>query len=139
MQSTSWLTFGVSGAVTRTAIHFFPASLGSGAPYPAQCHLSLLVGQVRKSVQLDGARLGQPDGLWVEDAFPVLREQGGLFGLEITVATSQPRVEVGASSGVMALASRLPDCPSLRFWRNCSDRAISGRASNAPALRIREP
>ena len=117
MQTATWLTFGISGAITRTAVHFFPASLGSGAPYPAQCQLTLITGGSRKSVQLDGARLGQPDGVWVEDAFPVLREQqGGLFGLEVTITTSQPRVDLGASAIVMEFASRLPDRPSLRFW-----------------------
>jgi hypothetical protein len=55
---------------------------------------------------LDGGRLGQPDGVRLEDAFPSLRgEASGLFGLEIQLSCSQGRVNLLASQASLELVS----------------------------------
>ena len=85
------LAFCISSANTKSRVHFFPAAGISSGPYPIFCKLTLFgKGVERKSVMLDGGRLGQPDGLRLEDAFPTLRsEQSGMFGLEIELSCPQ--------------------------------------------------
>lgn len=115
MQAIGWLTFGISNAVTQTCVHFFPAADAVTAPYPALCNLTLFHKNVgRKSVVLEGGRLGNPDGVWAKDAFPGLTEEGtGLFGMEVDVACSQPRIDVSGSGCVIELASQ---GLLTRFW-----------------------
>lgn len=77
-------------------------------PYPAQCKLSLFGnGMEPRSVVLEGARLSQPDGLWLDDAFPQMKEGAGLYGLFVELQTPQPRVNIEASACVMELHSSL--------------------------------
>lgn len=115
MQSVRWITFCISNAVTRSIVHFFPASVNIAGPYGAQCKLSLFGKDVeRKSVVLEGARFGQPDGFRLDDVFPQLQEGvSGFFGLEFEITTTQPRTDLSASSCVIELSSRGQSC---RFW-----------------------
>ena len=71
------------------------------------CRLSLFGrGIERRSVQLDGGRLNQPDGLRVEDAFPLLNLDGaGLIGLEVQLTCPQGRVDITRSRVVMEMVS----------------------------------
>jgi hypothetical protein len=51
-----------------------------------------------KTVQLDGGRVSQPDGLRIEDAFPnVLAEAAGPIGLEVILRASQGRLNLLSS------------------------------------------
>lgn len=106
MQSVKWLTFCVSDAICKTIVHFFPSAGVVTAPYPAECKLTLFGKDLEtKSVVLDGARFGQPDGVRIEDAFPILRqERDSLAGLEIEISSSQPRVNLESSSCIIELA-----------------------------------
>ena len=115
MQNVRWLTFCVSNAITRSVVHFFPASVSVAAPYAANCKLTLFgKGIESKSVALDGARFGQPDGVRLDDVFPQLQEgTNGFFGLEFEITTPQPRTDLSASSCIIELASRGQSC---RFW-----------------------
>ncbi len=115
MQSVKWVTFGISNALTRTVVHFFPSEGGVTAPYPASCSLRVFgAGIIEKRVVIEGARLSHPDGVRVEDAFPALKSDGtGIFGLEIEVETLQPRIDISASGCVVELASK---GHSARFW-----------------------
>ena len=116
MQNVRWITFGMTGSVAKTAVHFFPYGYNVSAPYPAQCHLSVHYDDLSKSVILDGARLGQPDGLFLEDAFPGLKDaHNSLFGLELTINCSQPRIELSASSCIVELVSRASAMFGTRF------------------------
>lgn len=107
-QNVAWLGFCTSGTLTRTAVHFFPSAGGVTAPYAAQCKLSIFChGSERKSVVLDGARLSQPDGVWLDDAFPELRSANGLVGMEVEIHTTQPRVDMSASGCILEFHSGL--------------------------------
>jgi hypothetical protein len=135
MQSIRWLGFCVSQSMSRSLLHFFPSCENASAPYPATCTLTLLkpresparadpargaatgdrqvtadglVGQVeRMVVTLDGGRLGHPDGLRLEDAFPILRTAAsGMCGLEIEISTPQPRLDVSSSGCVLEVISQ---------------------------------
>jgi hypothetical protein len=113
-QTTTWLSCIAAGTLTRSVVHFFPSSGGVSAPYPAQCKLTLFgTGVEPKSVILEGARLSQPDGLWLDDAFPNLRQGGGFLGLFIELHTPQPRVDITSSGCVVELHSALN---LTRFW-----------------------
>jgi hypothetical protein len=115
MHTVRWLTFCISNAVTRSVVHFFPASVNVAGPYQAQCKLSLFGKDIeKKSVVLEGARFGQPDGFRLDDVFPQLQEgTSGFFGLEFEISTPQPRTDLSASACVIELSSRGQSC---RFW-----------------------
>lgn len=115
MQSVRWVTFCISNAVTRSIVHFFPASVNMAGPYACQCKLTLFRKDAEpKSVALEGARFGQPDGFRLDDVFPQLQEgTSGFFGLEFEISTGQPRTDLSASSCIIELSSRGQSC---RFW-----------------------
>jgi len=127
MQSVKWMSFGISNALTRTVVHFFPSEGGVTGPYPASCALRIFgKGVQEKRIVIEGARLSHPDGVRVEDAFPALKsDQVGLFGLEIEVSTIQPRVDIGASSCVVELASK---GHSAKFWPKKLEIIVSSTA-----------
>ncbi len=137
MQTVRWLGFCVSQSMSRSLLHFFPSCENASAPYPATCTLTLLAGEgsgqnnavqphaiqrngpdargaqldaappVRAVVALEGGRLGHPDGLRLEDAFPTLRtEVSGLFGIQVEISTPQPRLDVGSSGCVLEVISQ---------------------------------
>lgn len=106
MQQVRWLGFCASQALSRSVAHFFPSSESASAPYSASCKLSLFGNDLpANTVVLDGARIGHPDGVRLDDAFPILRQQqvGGLFGLEVEVSTPQPRLDVDVSECVVEI------------------------------------
>lgn len=125
MQAIKWLTFGISNALTKTVVHFFPSSGNVTAPYPAHCKLSIFGKDLqRKSILVEGARLSQPDGIKMEEAFPQLKSDvSGYFGLEVEISTPQPRIDLSGSSCVIELAAR---SHSARFWPRCLNGAQSG-------------
>ncbi|MBN8549300.1 MAG: hypothetical protein J0M12_08305 [Deltaproteobacteria bacterium] len=133
MQTVRWLSFCISNAVTRSVVHFFPASVNVAGPYAAQCKLSLFGKDIeRKSVVLEGARFGQPDGFRLDDVFPQLQEgTSGFFGLEFELSTTQPRTDLSASTCVIELSSRGQSC---RFWprRYIQDTEPSPRSALIP-------
>ncbi len=112
-QTVSWVGPCVASGLTRTVIHFFPAARGVASPYAVSCRLTLFgEGAERRSVVLEGARLNQPDGLFVEEAFPELAQMTGASGtgsagLELELFTDQPRVDVGPSRCVFEYHSGL--------------------------------
>jgi hypothetical protein len=101
------LAFCFSTAAIKSRVHFFPSAGVTSGPYSISCMLTLFgKGVERRSVMLDGGRLGQPDGVRLEDAFPSLRgEASGLFGLEIQLSCSQGRVNLRASQAAVELVS----------------------------------
>lgn len=115
MQTVSWLAYGISNALTRTVVHFYPSAGNVTAPYPALCRLSVFgEGLSRETVTIEGVRLSQPDGIRVEDAFPALKEgSAALYGLSIDLAINQARMDLSESLCVIELSSRIQ---SARFW-----------------------
>ena len=115
IQSVRWIAFGISNSSTKTIVHFFPSEGGVSAPYPATCTLKIFGSKMQeRKVVIEGARLSHPDGVRLEQAFPSLGEENiGNFGLEIEVATIQPRVDVSPSSCIIELVSK---GYSTRYW-----------------------
>lgn len=105
--SVRTLVFCLSTASIKTRIHFFPSAGATGGHFPVSCLLTLFgKGIEKKSVLLDGGRLNQPDGLRLEDAFPVLRgEVSGVFGLEIQLSCQQGRVNLLSSQAAVEFVS----------------------------------
>ena len=126
MQTVKWIGFGVSNALSRTVVHFFPSGGGVTAPYPANCTLNLfglildegVVTGKRDSnewkIVLEGARLSQPDGVRLDQAFEDLA-QGvkGFFGITVELSTGQPKVDLAGSSCIIEHSSR---ANSVRFY-----------------------
>jgi len=104
----AWLTFCVSNPVTRTYVHFFPSSGPLAAPYQANCALTLLApGKDAETVVLEGARLSQPDGVRIDQAFEDASDGAAVpLCLIVELTTPQPKVDLSASGCVVELASR---------------------------------
>jgi len=105
--SVKALGFCLSTATIKSRVHFFPFAGVTSGPYTIVCTLTLFgKGVERRSVMLDGGRLGQPDGVRLEDAFPSLRgEASGLFGLEVKLSCPQGRVNLLTSQAAIELVS----------------------------------
>lgn len=110
MQTIRWIGLGVSNALTKTVVHFFPSAGNVTAPYPCQCKLSVFGPTLgRKSVVLDGARLSQPDGVKLEAAFPALNEGlPSMFGISVELSSQQQRIDLTSSSCIVELTSAGP-------------------------------
>jgi len=115
MQNIRWISFGIANATTRSAVHFFPSSGNVTAPYPVSCKLSLFSkDHAYSSISVDGLRLSQPEGVWVDEAFPVLKAgASSLFGLEIELSCTQQRIDLKGSSCVIDLHSL---AQPTKFW-----------------------
>ncbi|MDC0358233.1 hypothetical protein OAO01_05395 [Oligoflexia bacterium] len=142
MQTISWITFGVSNAVAKTVVHFFPSAGNVSAPYPAHCKLSWFgQGSVSKTVTVDGPRLSQPDGVRLDAVFKDLDEgASGFIGVEIALSTVQPRIDLTSSACVVELASR---AYSARFRPICLNRDTTqasghGPGSSGPGLALND-
>ncbi len=107
VNSVRSLMFCLSTQVVKSRIHFFPTSGSAGGHYPVVCQLTVFgKGIERRSVQLDGGRLNQPDGLRLEDAFPALNlEASGVCGLEVHLSCPQGRVNLTSSRVVIEIVS----------------------------------
>jgi hypothetical protein len=103
MYTVRWFGFGVSQALTKSVLHFFPTSSNVSAPYPLQCKIEIFSEKFgRKSLILDGARLHQPDGIKLEAAFPVLEDGAHpIFGVTIELSAQAQRVDIRASQVYM--------------------------------------
>lgn len=99
MHTIKWLSFFVRSGTSRTLLHLYPQALQVRAPYPALCRLSYFAnGTMHRTVVVEGSRLGVPDGLWVEEIFPIALEKKEMFGgLQIEIATNQTHFDVAPS------------------------------------------
>ncbi len=106
VNSCRWVAFTLSDALSKTIVHFFPASDGAVIPYPADCKLSIMSPEFgKRSVILEGGRLGQPDGVRLEDAFPEeIVEGGGVLGIEVEVSTAQPKIDLSPSQCIVEIS-----------------------------------
>lgn len=110
-----WIGFGLADALTKTTAHFFPCADGSAVPYPADCKITIFgEGHQGISVALEGSRVGQPDGVRMEDAFPAIRDGGsGVFGIEINISTIQPKISLAPSLAMIEMNSK---GSTIRYW-----------------------
>lgn len=115
MQNSKWIGFGLTSAISRSCMHFFPAADSVTAPYPAGCSLAIFRNDIpRRAVMLEGGRLSNPDGVWIEDAFPSLKNEiTGLFGLEVEMMSVQQRLDLNGSGCVIEVVSQ---GFATRYW-----------------------
>jgi hypothetical protein len=103
------LAFCLSTPSVRTRIHFFPSGGSVGGAAAVNCSLKLFgKGFESRSVLLDGGRIGQPDGVRLEDAFPNIRSEGsGIVGLEVLLECpqGQGRINLQSSHATIELVS----------------------------------
>ena len=99
--------FCLTTSAARSRIHFFPSAGSTAGHYPVACEITIFgKGIERRSVHLDGGRLNQPDGIRLEDAFPALAsEVSGIFGLEVSLSSSQGRMNLLSSRLVVEIVS----------------------------------
>jgi hypothetical protein len=99
--------FCLSTPTVKSRIHFFPSAGNTGGHHPVLCQVTVFgKGIERRSVQLDGGRLNQPDGIRLEDAFPALNlEATGLYGVEMILTCPQSRVSLLNSRVVIEMVS----------------------------------
>ncbi|MCO6432300.1 MAG: hypothetical protein J5J00_15710 [Deltaproteobacteria bacterium] len=107
MQQVRWTAFGLSSAITKTVLHFFPSAVSTSAPYPVSVTLSVFSNEFpRKSLTIEGGRLGQPDGFRLEEAIPSLAEAlPGFVGLQVELSTPQPRIDLSPSCCIIEFVS----------------------------------
>lgn len=91
----------------RSRLHFFPTAGSTTGHYPVSCEIALFgKGLEKRSVQIEGGRLNQPDGIRIEDAFPALEhEASGLCGLEVIFECPQGRINLSRSQLVIEIIS----------------------------------
>ena len=105
MQNIKWVSFAYCNTLSKSILHFLPSSLNTSAPYPVIYNIEIHSKETgTKSISLDDGRLGQPDGVRLEDIFPVLNEvPTGLIALSVEMNVSQPKVDLLSSSCVMEI------------------------------------
>jgi hypothetical protein len=130
-----WLGFGISGALTRTTVHFFPSAGTVTVPHPASVALTFFApGAGEQRVVLDGARFSQPDGVRVDDAFPQVADKiSGTFGLRVEVSTSEPRVDLSGSQCVIEITTQ---GKSTRFVPKVIEDGAPGESESVTALPV---
>lgn len=99
--------FCLTTGTARSRIHFFPSAGTTAGHYPVVCEVTVFgKGIERRSVQLDGGRLNQPDGIRLEDAFPALvNETSGICGIEVGLSSPQGRINLLSSRLVVEVVS----------------------------------
>ena len=109
MYTVRWFGFGVSQALTKSVLHFFPTSANVSAPYPVQCKIEIFSSRFgKKSLVLDGARLHQPDGIKLEAAFPVLEDGAHpIFGICLELSAQAQRVDIRPSQAFVELITAM--------------------------------
>lgn len=130
MQQVQWLTFGISSAITKTALHFFPLAASTGAPYPVMVNLSVFSKDFpKKTLVIEGGRLGQPDGFRIEEAIPSLAEAlPGFVGLHVELTSPQPRLDLSASCCIVEVVST---AQSVKFTPTVADASLTSRTASA--------
>lgn len=142
--SIKWISFGSHGKNTRTALHFFPFAGSISATYQADISIKVFGNDLEEvDVVLEGARLSQPDGLFLDEIFPILFENyQGFFGIEVEVNCDQQQVsDLSSSSCIIEIyntpAQQDPEYPQDEVIRyNASpclpkSRGVLGQQSGA--------
>jgi hypothetical protein len=100
LSSVAWIGFGYSNSLSRTLVHFCPNALLGGSQQSSTVDCSLTVfGHTAEPEQiiLEGARIGMPDGIAVEEAFPSIADFTGMFGVALTITSSGAKLDASQS------------------------------------------
>ena len=136
MQKFSWLAFCPGEPGLQSLLHLFPASRGTGAPYAAECMIELFGnGQKGEQIVLEGVRMCQPDGLRLNDIFPILNQQKGLYGIQVTLKSDHGRADLSASSCIIELQCR-PH--SVRYAAAPMERIETEKAELTPGVALQD-
>ncbi len=106
MKKVKWLFFGLVGTVTDTLVHFYPQDHLTGAPYDLTAKFTIFgEGFDSISVILDGAKINQPNGIKLRDAFSTLNTNnvGGFFGVEVILESTKYNASLENSECVVEL------------------------------------
>ncbi len=135
MGSIKWSGVACFESGSRVSLHFFPAAVGVSAPYPCGCCISLRGNGIQeRPAMIEGARLGHPDGLFLDDVFPSLKTDAPQFAevcLEIESQQVGQRVDLSASQCIIEIASR---ARVVRY----RPRVLSGADNNKGVLALRD-
>lgn len=108
MQLAKWAGVCTFMDATRSGIHLGPAACRINAPYPATARVTIFSPFMKPIyVTLDGFRLGEADGLWLDDAFPKLKEYTSFwFGLKVELSANQPHLDLSNSTCCLEFFSK---------------------------------
>ncbi len=133
--------------MTRTLVHFFPLGMNVTAPYPVVVEVSVMgAGQSKRSVVIEGARLGQPDGIRLDELFgffaddksapqtlstlsPVNNNAPRLLALEVKMSIPAHRISLLPSSCVIEIQS---NAHSVRFFPVSMEKTSTALGRQAP-------
>ena len=123
MQNIKWLGFSLPGV--KTIIHFLPAAINISAPYPVFAKLTIFNESFgKRSVSLEGPRLGHPDGIRLDSAFPDTGEESlTSFGVLVELFSKQPYISLAPSNCIFEFVQ---NSHSVRFMPKL---LISGKNS----------
>lgn len=85
-----------------------PAVSASTAPNDLLCTFSVFGRGIEpKKIALDGAKAGQPDGIRLEDAFPILRAESsfGIIGGQVEISSGHTRINLLSSQVAIEVAA----------------------------------
>lgn len=98
--SSSWVGFCYHSPGMRHFVHFLPIDNGKSVATSLQTTIRLFASQAENDqVTFGGARIAQPDGIRLFDAFPLWYDEGKkLWGIEVTLSGERPNIELEDSS-----------------------------------------
>lgn len=108
--SSSWVGFCYHSPGMRHFVHFLPIDNGKSVATSLQTTIRLFssLGETDQ-VTFGGARIAQPDGIRLFDAFPLWYDEGKkLWGIEVTLSGERPNIQLQDSSCIFefSLAQR---------------------------------
>lgn len=100
-----WIGFSPTQQFTRCNVHFLPIVSGSASLPHLQCRIAMFCGaQAPTIVEIDGAKIGYPDGLRLDAVFnPMPTPTSGFVGVSISLMIEQTRFDLRGSDVVFEL------------------------------------
>lgn len=113
-----WIGFSPTQQFTRCNIHFLPIVFGSATLPQVQCRIALFCGSHSPTVvDIDGAKIGHPDGVRLDALFnPLSTPTSGFVGVSISLLLEQTRFDLRGSDVVFELAQ---NDTTVRFRPRC--------------------
>ena len=101
-----WIGFSPTQQFTRCNVHFLPIVFGSATLPQVQCRIALFcAAQPPNIIEIDGAKIGHPDGLRLDAVFnPLPAPASGFVGVSVSLMLEQTRFDLRGSDVVFELA-----------------------------------